>query len=301
LVIVLASASAQAAPANLTDEQRAQAREHYSNGTKKFNVAKFDEAAAEFVAAYEIAGEASLLYNIAQSYRMAEQHEKALFFFKSFLRQLPAGSPIRAEVEKRIGELTIAVQEAKRAASSLPAGTIKPEQLSQPEPKPETKPATKPEAKPEAKPEVKPETKPETPPEARVETPPETKPETKPETPPKAPSASLKWAGVGLLALGVVSVGVGAGMSAAAAHDSSLLEQAGQKGVAFGPSLQAAQKNGPLYDTLSYVFYGVGAAAAVAGAVTLVMGLRKPPASQRAQLAPVVSSNTAGLVLTGSF
>jgi hypothetical protein len=287
--MVLASASAQAAPGSLSEEKRAEAREHYNNGTKKFNVAKFDEAAAEFVAAYEIAGEASLLYNIAQSYRMAEQHEKALFFFKSFLRQLPASSPIRPEVEKRIAELTAAVAEAKRAATSLPVGTIKPEQLSQPE--------TRPETKPETKPEVKPETRPETPPEARVET----KPETKPETPPQAPSSSLKWAGVGLLALGVVSVGVGAGMSAAAAHDSSLLEQAGQKGVAFGPNLQNAQKNGPLYDTLSYVFFGVGGAAAVAGVVTLVMGLRKPPASQRAQLAPVVSSNAAGLVLNGSF
>src|SRR5580765_7629490 len=102
---LFAAAGAQAAPATLSDEKRAEAREHYANGTKKFNVAKFDEAAAEFVAAYEIAGEPSLLYNIAQSYRMAEQRERALFFFKSFYRQLDPKSPLRGEVEKRIAEL----------------------------------------------------------------------------------------------------------------------------------------------------------------------------------------------------
>jgi hypothetical protein len=72
-------------------------------------------------------------------------------------------------------------------------------------------------------------------------------------------------------------------------------------GVGFGSSLQAAEKNGPLYDTLSYVFYGIGGAAAIAGAVTLYFGLRKPPAGARAQLSPLVSPNSAGLVLRGSF
>src|SRR5689334_11870849 len=84
LAFLMYGSATQAAPANLSEEKRAEARERYAAGTKKFNVAKFDEAAAEFVAAYEIAGEPSLLYNIAQSYRMAERHDKALFFFKSF-------------------------------------------------------------------------------------------------------------------------------------------------------------------------------------------------------------------------
>src|SRR5207244_9314501 len=84
ILLAMAAPRARAAPTGLSDEKRAEAREHYANGSRKFNVAKFDEAAAEFVAAYELVGEPSLLYNIAQSYRMAEQHEKALFFFKTF-------------------------------------------------------------------------------------------------------------------------------------------------------------------------------------------------------------------------
>jgi len=209
--VLLAATVAWAAPAGLSDEKRAQAREHYNNGTKKFNVAKFAEAAEEFVAAYEIVGEPSLLYNIAQSYRMAEQHERALFFFKSFLRQLDPKSPLRPEVEKRIAELTTAVEQAKHAATSPPTGTIKPEQM-------QTKPETT-ETKPETKPEAKPETKPQPPPEVA---------QPKPASP---PPPALKWAGVALLGVGVVGLVVGGGMSGAAKHDSDLLTQASQMGA----------------------------------------------------------------------
>ena len=89
-------------------------------------------------------------------------------------------------------------------------------------------------------------------------------------------------------------------MSGGAAHNSSLVEQASKTGAGFGPHLQSAEKNGQLYDTLSYVFYGIGGAAAVAAAVTLYFGLRKP-APARAQIAPVLSPNSAGLSLQGSF
>jgi hypothetical protein len=296
-----------------TPEKRAEARARYENGLRKFDVAKFDEAASEFVAAYEIVGDPSILYNIAQSYRLGERHEKALLFYKAYQRHLPPKSPVRAEVEKRITELGEVLKESKRATSAPPTGTIKSEHLGsestrpvRPETSrplettrpPETRPPeTRP---PETRP---PETKP---PEAK---PPETRPPEVAQVPKKPPeekkpggppSPALKYAGIALLGVAVAGIAVGAGMSGAAAHNSQNLEDAAKQRVAFGPHLQNSESNGQLYDTLSYVFYGIGGAAAVAGAVTLYFGLRKP-ASSRAQLTPLIGPNGAGVSLAGRF
>jgi hypothetical protein len=130
--------------------------------------------------------------------------------------------------------------------------------------------------------------------------PPEAVATEKPAAPEKKPSSGLKYAGFAFVGLAVVSVAVGGGMSGAAAADSKNLETASQQHDAFGPHLQASETNGKLYDTLSYVFYGVGGAAAVAAAVTLYLGYRQPAAT-RAQLVPAVGTNSAGLALTGRF
>jgi hypothetical protein len=298
-VVLWAAVTLAQAPAHLTPEQRAQARKQYEDALRKFDVGKFDDAAAEFTQAYEATGDYAILYNIAQSYRLGERHDKALLFYKSFQRHFDAKTPqgLRSEVESRITELTASIDQAKHASTAPPTSTIRSGLGSEGT-------TTRPPETTTTKP-------PETttkPPETTTRPPSETTPPTSVEKPPEQPrpiaeskptSSALKPAGIALAVVAVAGIAVGAGMSGAAAQDSKNLEDASKQHLAFGPKLQTSDSNGPMYDTLSYVFYGIGAAAAVAAAVTLYFGFKKSPA--HAQISPAVGSNHAGLFLTGSF
>ena len=76
-LFLVSTALAQTPP---NDAQRAEARARYENGTRKFDVGKYDDAAREFQAAYEIVGAPEILFNIAQSLRLAGKYEQALLF-----------------------------------------------------------------------------------------------------------------------------------------------------------------------------------------------------------------------------
>jgi len=91
----------------------AEARRHYEEGTKAFNLGEFPRAITEFKAAYNAKADPSLLYNIAQSYRLQGDASQAVFFYKSFLRNMPA-TPNRKEVEGRIRTLEKQVEEQRK-------------------------------------------------------------------------------------------------------------------------------------------------------------------------------------------
>jgi hypothetical protein len=65
-------------------------------------------------------------------------------------------------------------------------------------------------------------------------------------------------------------------------------------------SLASKQSNGHTYDTISYVGYAVGGAAAIAAGVTLFLYYRKP-VEKHVALAPFASPTSAGLALDGRF
>jgi hypothetical protein len=302
----LASTVLAQARNDVSPERRAEARQHFANAMRKFDVAKFDDAAAEFVAAYEIMGDPGMLYNIAQAYRLGERSEKALFFYKAFQRHIlsnPKTTPaLKAEVERRITELTQAIAKSKQAATAPPTGTMNPGQAGHDDMAESSKPPQNGQAEEPHEQSVSPQEQ-----QQQQGTPPKTGTTTeriatkkKVSTTPSNNQATLKYAGIGLGAFAIASVAVGAGLSGAAAKDSSNLQQASQQHAAFGPNLQASEHNGKLYDTVSFVFYGLAGAAAVASAVTLYFGLR-PQRAARAQVAPSFSSNSAGLVVMGRF
>src|SRR5437016_9022712 len=84
-----------------TAEQKAAARRAYDLGTKAYNLGDFPTAIAHYKDAYNNVAEPAFLYNIAQAYRLANDLPQALFFYKSYVRNLPdAGN--RAEVDARI-------------------------------------------------------------------------------------------------------------------------------------------------------------------------------------------------------
>ena len=103
LVVVTATARAEA----LDDSQEREARAHFEQATRLYNVGDFDRAIAGYKRAYELSPAPGLLFNIAQAYRAKRDPEHALYFYAAFLREEP-DAPERAFVEARMAELRAA-------------------------------------------------------------------------------------------------------------------------------------------------------------------------------------------------
>jgi len=102
------------------DPAAAEARRHYEEGTKAFNLGEFPRAIAEFKAAYNAKDDPSLLYNIGQAFRLEGDAAQAIFFYRSYLRNMP-NSPNRREVEGRIRTLEKQLEEQKKADQKMEA------------------------------------------------------------------------------------------------------------------------------------------------------------------------------------
>ncbi len=279
---------APAARADLPAAKRSEAKAHFEAGQRAFDVGKFDEAAKEFVATYEMIGDPLLLYNIAQAYRLGEKPKEALFFYKRYVSRVP-DSPLHKEVEKRIDELNTFLSLRKSTTEAQPTHVLRPQdgqpELETHEPPPiNDKPATPPDNPPQ---------KP-------------TKPMDNPPTNPPSQTEGgngrkLMLAGIGVAALGVVALAVGAAMSALAGAQSSDLENAAAMHKSFDADLQSVESKGKTYDTVSYACYAIGGVAAAAGVVLIVLGKKQSAAAPTAQLAPLASPQGFGLSLSGRF
>jgi hypothetical protein len=122
----------------LAQDDVATARQHFEAGTRAFNVGEFDNAAKEYREAYKLKPDPSILYNVAQSYRLAKNTEQALFFYRSYLRNSTDVSH-RQEVEGRIRTLEEQVKQQQAPPNDIvktsPASESKPAMT---EPKPAT-------------------------------------------------------------------------------------------------------------------------------------------------------------------
>ena len=125
MIIVAALVACVAAPARADDA--ADAREHFQKGRTLYDVGKFDDAAREFEAPYQIKPDPVLLFNLAQAYRFAGKSQPALIAYRSYLRNLPEARN-RAQVEASIAELQRIVDEQQHAQKSPPVETLTPGQ-----------------------------------------------------------------------------------------------------------------------------------------------------------------------------
>jgi tetratricopeptide (TPR) repeat protein len=116
LAATLAGSVAQAAP---PDDNAKHAREAFNDGTTFFNLGQWDKAIDAWQAGYKLKPDPIFLYNIAQAYRLADNFDKALFFYRSYLRNL-AKPPNKAEVDDRIAQIEHALEERKRAREMPP-------------------------------------------------------------------------------------------------------------------------------------------------------------------------------------
>src|SRR6266700_598089 len=91
-----------ASVARADDAQRA--KELYEEGTRYFDLGQFDKAIDAWQAGYREKADPRFLYNSAQAYRLAGDTNKAIFFYKGYLRNAPKASN-RAEVEQKVQAL----------------------------------------------------------------------------------------------------------------------------------------------------------------------------------------------------
>jgi tetratricopeptide (TPR) repeat protein len=101
---ILLGALALPALAEPPPSKSQEAKRLFEEATADYNLGKFAEAAELYKQAYQAKSDPAILYNIAQSYRLANDFKNALFFYRSFLHNLPAGVN-RNEVEDRIRKL----------------------------------------------------------------------------------------------------------------------------------------------------------------------------------------------------
>jgi tetratricopeptide (TPR) repeat protein len=87
-----------------TENQLADARQHYAAASRLYDLAEYEGALAEFKEAYRAVGDPAFLFNIAQCHRKLGHAQDAITFYKNYLRRAPNAAN-RAEVERRITEL----------------------------------------------------------------------------------------------------------------------------------------------------------------------------------------------------
>jgi hypothetical protein len=263
--VVLLTSVASAAPPGI--DERAEARRHFESATRSYDSGRFEEAAAEFQTVFDLMGDPALLFDIAQSYRYAQKYEKALLFYRSYMRR--AQSSMRApEVEQRIAEL----QELLRKAAP-PAET-----------------PTPPKATPTKSRETR--TTEVEPPDRSVAPPAATTPSPSPRS-----RRVLGWAGVAAAGIGGVALIVGAAMAATAVSDSNQIAAAAAANPhgEFTPALRNTQSQGQIAQPIGIACLATGGVVAAAAAALLVMGYRH----ERSRVD--VSFTGSRLVVTGAF
>ena len=236
----------------------------FERATVQFRLGQFHEAALTYERVYALHHDPALLYNCAQSYRLANEHEKALLLYKSFLSSKPDAAN-REEVQGRIAELEAIVAEEKKAKERPPNDVA-------------TAPA---------------------PPTPAVSAP--TPPSTAKAVPvdDRGKGRTKKIAGIALcgLAVGAVVGGIVTAVLSGQASDS--INAAARSGQPFDPSKES---DGKADTIVSGVMFGVAGAAAVAGSVLLALGIRDSRAHEsRISLSPTFSPTSVGAAASVRF
>lgn len=129
LAILLMPALAWAEPKTAAD--------WYKEGEDQYNLQNFDKAVEAFKRGFALetneSKKAAYLYNVAQSYRQANDCKNAYFYYKRFLAlkdndtAKPLSPTLRKQVEERIAELEDCAQQAAQISKKPPNSNMPPE------------------------------------------------------------------------------------------------------------------------------------------------------------------------------
>jgi len=124
LLGLLTSFASTLIPAPALADDASEAKMHYQKATAHYAVGEYREAAAEYEAAYKAKQDPALLYNAAQSHRLANDNQKALLLYKNIVKLHPT-SKYAAESKDRIEKLEQAIattQSPPNQPAAVPLG-----------------------------------------------------------------------------------------------------------------------------------------------------------------------------------
>jgi tetratricopeptide repeat protein len=287
-------------------DETSAAREHAQKGKAFMDLGKYNEAAAEYEAAYAEKQDPTLLLNLAQAYRMAGNGNKAIFFYRKYLQHVPK-SPYRADIEDKIATLEKGGATGSVAPPPVGENPVTPPPPPTVPPAPPGPPPGPTTAGPGANPPGPPGAPPGAPPASPIVAPTPAPPAPPPGPPPEAAPVdhgkNLRLAGIVTGGAGVVSYVVAAIFGGQAKTAQRNVEKTASNGGTFDPS---EDQRGRSAQTKEITFIIVGTAALAAGGVIYYLGARHPaetgsPPPGSVALLPSVAPDRAGAALRVTF
>jgi tetratricopeptide (TPR) repeat protein len=277
-------------------EDKAAAREHYDKGTTYYDLGKYRDAAQEFEAAYEAKKDPAFLYNLAQSYRLAGDPERALHFYRTYLRYVPK-APNRADIEEQIKALEQKVATQGPSTEPPSAAATPPPGATAPLPPPPSETPTAPPPAPIPAPSGQ-----ETVTTSPLSTPP-LQSDTTPLPPPPGPDPGRGYriAGLATGGAGAVMILVGIAEGARARSAARDVEQAARNGEAFDPDVESRGKSA---EKAQWWLLGLGAVAGAAGAGLWYYGhhtTEQARATATVSFTPVLGPGQGGALVRVTF
>ena len=108
-----------------------EARQHVARAKVHYDLGEFKEAADEYILVYRLRPIPAILFNVAQAYRQGGLYEKALQFYKSYLRESPDAKN-RAMIEQAIRDMDDLLAKDKHAREKPPTGVKEPAEATLP-------------------------------------------------------------------------------------------------------------------------------------------------------------------------
>jgi Tetratricopeptide repeat len=243
MLLALGSKEARAQLSALSPQQKQDIHVHYQQATRAYDLGKYQEAVDEYQKVYEIDGDPVMLYNIAQAYRLNDQPQESIHFYRRYLQRSPEARN-KDDVERKITAMEKLIEERRKAAAAVVP----------PPPKP-----------------VVVERKPDQPPPPPVVTTPVVVVQPPPR-PPEPPSATRRVIGWSMVGVGVASgvVAVIEGIRAKDKGDEITRAMDPTKTVYWTANLESIQSAGKSANIVAIVCGIAGTAVAVAGAVILI-------------------------------
>ncbi len=127
-LVMLAALGRPALAMQLSVQQKQDVRVHYERATRAYDLNKYQEAIDEYQKVYEIDGDPVMLYNIGQAYRLNDQPQESIHFYRRYLQRSPEARN-REDVNRKIVNLEKLIEDRRKAAAAVtppPPIAIKP-------------------------------------------------------------------------------------------------------------------------------------------------------------------------------
>jgi len=121
--VMVCALGASGARAQSEADKKQQAKVLFEKATRLYDVGKYGEAIDSYEQAYLLIGDAALLFNIGQAYRLWDRPDDAIRAYKNYLRQRP-DAVNRADVEKKISDLEQLAEDRRRGEKLPPTGPV---------------------------------------------------------------------------------------------------------------------------------------------------------------------------------